>query len=443
MDYVPHTQEEINEMLKTIGIDSIDQLLKTIPQELQELSPMEKDGLSEWETFSFMERLGGKNTFLNYDHYLGGGAYDHFVPAVVDAIISRSEFLTSYTPYQAEASQGLLQAMFEYQSSICSLTKKEVANASVYDAASSCAEGVLMSLRVKHPRQRVLIAESVSLTIRQVIDQYLEGFGISAELVPFKKNGQLDLEDLSNKLDEQVACLLIASPNYFGQIESMKQIEALCQKKEVLLLHQSHLMAYALFEPRGDIAVGDTQAFGMPLQFGGPYAGYIACKKIFIRQLPGRIVGKTEDTNGKEGYVLTLQAREQHIRREKATSNICTNQALAALATLVSLYWYGPQGVKEVALANFQRASYLKEKLCEISGIKPLYDGMHFNEFVLQFSQPIDRLLEAFKEEKLLPGIPLEKTFSRLKNTLLVTVTEKKSMDQLKHFIEVARRICG
>lgn len=435
MDFISNKDQQQKEMLAAIGVNSVDDLFRDIPKELLCQRPVADDGLSEYEGLVLMEHLAAKNTFPSYKSYLGGGAYTHHIPSLVGSICSKAEFLTSYTPYQAEASQGMLQAIFEFQSAICALTGMDVANASVYDGASACAEAVLMALRFHKDRNRVYAAKSVHPYYRSVVKQYLSNQPVTIDEIPYQNNGLIAPCDI----DERTAAVLIQSPNFFGLMEDVKALTEAARKKGALVILCANPLAYGLFasaaELGADIAVGDCQPFGSPLQYGGPYAGYMACRQELVRQLPGRIVGETKDTQGRRGFVLTLQAREQHIRREKATSNICTNQALAAMASLVSLLWYGPVGIHELAKTNYQRAAYLKSQLSVASQFSPA----HFNEIVLSFKKPLDDVMAAFRKSGIEPGVPLQQFYPELKNSLLVAVTETKTQEDLDRYIHIAQ----
>ncbi len=445
MDFISNQKPQIEAMLAAIGIHRIEELFSTIPDDLKVKPPVQDDGLSEYEGLCLMEELAAKNTYPSFENYLGAGAYEHHVPALVGAVCSKSEFLTSYTPYQAEASQGMLQIIFEFQSAICALTGLDVANASVYDGASACAEAILMALRQNKPRQKLLIAESVHPHYRGVINQYLRSHDCPIEWIPFEKNWQMTIDQIQHHLDDQTAAILIQSPNFFGVLEQVKKISALAKEVGALTILCVNPMAYGLYssaaELGADIAVGDCQPFGIPLQFGGPYVGYMACRQDLVRQLPGRIVGETVDTQGRRGFVLTLQAREQHIRREKATSNICTNQALAALASLVAILWYGKKGVHELALTNYQRAAYLRQQLSNIAGVKVDMKAPIFNEFVVQFDRPLSEVQAHFRSQKIEPGLNLERYFSQLSSCLLVAVTEVKNQAQLDCYADLCRTL--
>lgn len=436
MDFISNQEPQIKEMLRVIGISDVEELFRDIPSSLRLPRPTKDDGLSEYEGRKLMEGLAAKNRYSDYEHYLGGGAYEHYVPALVGAICGKSEFLTSYTPYQAEASQGMLQIIFEYQSVICALTGMDVSNASLYDGASACAEAVLMALRLNKERKKVIMLSSLHPNYREVVWQYVCSYDIDLHVVH-------NMEELSENLNEETAGILIQSPNFFGEIEvKAKEAFAKAREKGVLSILCSNPLSYGLYTDAGelgaDIAVGDCQPFGIPLQFGGPYAGYIACRQEHVRQMPGRIVGETLDKAGKRGFVLTLQAREQHIRREKATSNICTNQALTALAALIGILWYGKEGVKKLALTNYQRTAYLRQKLGEIEGISVLTGEPFFNEFAVSFGKPLSLVIDHFRSHGIEPGLNLGRWYKDCEGQLLVCVTELKSKESLDRYIQVA-----
>lgn len=445
MDFISNQTPQIADMLAAIGIKSIEELFKVIPSRLQVPRPTEDDGLSEYEGLRLMEALAAKNTFPSFDSYLGAGAYEHHVPALVGAICSKSEFLTAYTPYQAEASQGMLQIIFEFQSAICALTGMDISNASVYDGGAACAEALLMSLRHQKPRTKILIAENLHPHYRGVVNQYLANQTQQIETIPFLENGHLDLMAFREKIDRETAAVLIQSPNFFGILEDVQEMAALAKQQGALTILCANPLAYGLFACAGelgaDIAVGDCQPLGLPLQFGGPYVGYMACHHDLMRQMPGRIVGETVDKQGKRGFVLVLQAREQHIRREKATSNICTNQALAALASLIALLWYGKEGLKKLALTNYQRAAYLKQQLEYLPHVKTLGEASHFNEFAVRFERPIEEVQRHFRAYGIEPGLSLGRYFPSLRQYLLVAVTETKNQEQLDRYVEAALRL--
>jgi len=445
MDFIANKEIQVQEMLKTIGVASIEELFCDIPTNLRRIAPAVDDGLSESEGMLLMEELSAKNTFPKFTSYLGGGAYEHHVPALVNAVCSKSEFLTSYTPYQAEASQGMLQAIFEYQSAVCALTGMDVSNASLYDGATACAEAILMALRLVKDRRKIVIARSLHPNYCAVIEQYLSSHDVEIEWISFKEDGSIDQSVALNLIDDQTVAVLLQYPNFFGVLDDVKSIAAKAKAHGALTIVNANPLVYALYasaeEIGADIAIGDTQPLGLPLHFGGPYVGYIACKQEFVRQMPGRIIGETVDSEGKRGFVLTLQAREQHIRREKATSNICTNQALAALASLVAILWYGKRGLKQLALTNYQRACYLKEKLSNLPGVKIMGNEPMFNEFAVKFSGNIEGIYSHFRSQGIEPGIDLGKFYPELAGYILIAVTETKSLEQLDRYVETARTI--
>lgn len=443
MDFVSNQEPQIREMLKAIGIDSIDDLFQAIPGNLRLPKPASDDGISEYEGLKLMEALADKNTFPKMESYLGGGAYEHHVPALVPAVCGKSEFLTAYTPYQPEASQGMLQIIFEFQSAVCALTGLEVSNASLYDGASACAEALLMALRHHKDRHKVLIARSLNPSYRAVAEQYLGSLGIRIETIPFLPGGKIDMDAFDSALDSTTAAVLVQYPNFLGVVDNLNDVAAKAKAAGALTVVSADPLVYGLYESAAeigaDIAVGDTQPFGLPLQYGGPYAGYMACRQELVRQMPGRIVGETRDGEGRRGFVLTLQAREQHIRREKATSNVCTNQALAALASLVAILWYGKEGIPKLALTNYQRTAYLKSRLETVHNIAILSKAPFFNEFAVKFDHPLQDVYGHFRKNGIEPGIDLGNYYPELKGCILVAVTETKSKQQLDRYVDIAK----
>lgn len=429
-------------MLKVIGAGSIEELFADIPAKLRMPRPVDDDGISEYEAMRLLESIAEQNTFPLLDSYLGAGAYEHHVPAIVGAICSKSEFLTSYTPYQAEASQGMLQIIFEYQSAICALTGMDVSNASLYDGASACAESVLMALRLQNEKNKIFVSKTLNPRYRAVVEQYLASHQVKVETIPYRPDGSLDADYLAEKIDKETAAVLVQSPNFLGVVEDLKPIGKKIKESGALFIICANPLSYGLYanarELGADIAVGDSQPFGLPLQFGGPYVGYLACRQEYVRQMPGRLAGETVDTDGRRGFVLTLQAREQHIRREKATSNICTNQALAALASLIGMLWYGNQGIHKLALTNYQRTAYLRDKLKLIPGVKLLGTHAFLNEFAVSFGKPAAQVQEGFRSHGIEPGVPLGRYYSELMEYFLVSVTETKNQAQLDKYVQVA-----
>lgn len=445
MDFISNKEPQVRQMLEDLGIKSIEDLFFAIPEKLKLIKPLLDDGLSEYEGISHMEALAKKNQYQNLDNYLGAGAYEHHVPAIVQAICGKSEFLTSYTPYQAEASQGMLQVIFEFQSAICALTGMDVANASLYDGASACGEALMMALRHQKGKHKIFIAQTLHPHYRAVAEQYLISQDKQIITIPHLTDGTLDQKFIQNEVDEYTAAILIQYPNFFGIVDKLSEMVSIAHKKKALVIVSANPLIYGLYASAGeldaDIAIGDCQPFGISLQFGGPYAGYIACKQELVRQLPGRIAGETVDTQGRRGFVLTLQAREQHIRREKATSNICTNQTLAALASLIGMLWYGQKGVQKLALANYQRASYLKDRLENLPNLQVFSKAPILNEFIMKFRQPIQKVFQHFHKYQIEPGLALGRYFPQLQNSLLIAVTEAKTKQQLDRYIEAAKSL--
>ncbi len=442
--YVPITDAERKKMLETIGAKTFDDLLQGIPKELRQEKLNLPKGLSEIELRHLLRDLAGKNeTSQTYLSFLGGGAYDHFIPAAVSHLISRSEFYTAYTPYQPEASQGTLQVLFEYQSMICELTGMDVSNASLYEGASATAEAALVA-RIATRREEVVVAESVHPEYRQVMKTYLLGVAPVHEISFSKEDGTVDVDQLRRMVNDKTACVIVQNPNFFGCIEDFGKIAALVHERGALLIACVNPIALAVLKSPGecgaDIAVGEGQPLGNMLNAGGPYFGFFAVKEPLTRKIPGRIVGETLDRNGKRAFVLTLQAREQHIRREKASSNICTNQTLNAIAGCMYLTLLGPRGLQEVARLNLQNSHYAMDRLCQTGIFSHRFKGAHFfNEFVLQSDRDLDLLCEELKKKKILPGLGLKRWYPQLGNCLLVCVTETKLRSQIEQFVEALR----
>ncbi len=433
--YIPKTDAERQEMLKSIGKKSIEELFEDIPKSVRLQKDLDVPGpYSELEITREMSRLANKNKSNDkVNSFLGGGSYDHYIPSVVNHILLRSEFYTAYTPYQPEISQGVLQSIFEFQSMICRITGMDVANASMYDGATAMAEAALVAVN-NNRKDTILISEAVNPNYKEVLSTYANALDIKIVTVPFNnETGQTDLESIQEKLNEDVAGVIIQSPNYFGVIENMPQIgEFLKEQKSLFIAVVDPISLGILNKPasyNADIVVGEGQPLGIPVSFGGPYLGFFATTNKLMRRMPGRIVGETVDKNGKKGFVLTLQTREQHIRRDKATSNICSNQALCALAASVYMSIMGEQGFKQVATQSLQKASYTKEKLKGIKGVKPLFSGPTFKEFAFTIEAP--DAIEALKKEDIYLGIDLEKNYPQFKGCFLTAVTEKKTREEI------------
>jgi glycine dehydrogenase subunit 1 len=440
MEYIPKTATEEREMLEAIGVASFDQLLE-IPAEFRLNRPLHLPApLSQME----LKREMLEMSRTNRDHtdvvsFLGGGSYDHFIPSTVDHVLSRSEFYTSYTPYQAEMSQGLLQTIYEYQTLICQLTGMEVSNASVYDGASALAEGALMAMRVTK-RNKVLIARSVHPNYRQVVKTYLSGLPLAKlKEIPLGE-GTTSLNLLEEAVDDQTAAVLIQHPNFFGQLEEMEEIERIAHAKGALLVMAVDPISLGVLktpgEYRADIAVGEGQPMGNGMSFGGPYVGFFATRREMIRQMPGRVVGATTDAQGRPGFCLTLQTREQHIRRERATSNICTNQAINALAAAVYLSTLGKEGLREAATLSLAKAHLAHQKIAALPGYSAPFAGPFFKEFVVRLPLPASRVLKRLQRDGILGGIDLGPYYRELKNHLLICVTEKRREEEIVRLAE-------
>ncbi len=442
MRYIPNTDADIGKMLKEIGVRNIIDLFSAVPEELiltEELAL--PPSLSESDLLSHMYAMGGENAHAgSYKCFLGGGAYSHFIPSAVTSIVSRSEFYTSYTPYQPEVSQGTLQAMFEYQTLMCELLGMDVSNASLYCGASSTAEAVLMALRVKKGGT-VIVSKAVHPEYRQVIRTYCgHGTGTLIE-VPFDKSGATDAGRLGELIDGETAAVVVQSPNFFGVIEDLERLEALVHEKNALLIAAfTEPLAFGILKPPGefgaDICCGEGQSFGIYQGFGGPHLGILTTKEKLLRNMPGRIVGRTKDENGKDAYVLTLSAREQHIRREKAKSNVCTNQGLCALTAAVYLEGLGKSGIRMLGLANHTRAEYAKKKLLDVDWVEPGFYGPTFNEFVLKLGHDPKEVVTRLLDKKMIAGIPLCDFYPGLRDCLLVTVTELASPEDIDALAE-------
>ncbi|WP_418621070.1 aminomethyl-transferring glycine dehydrogenase subunit GcvPA [Sellimonas intestinalis] len=433
--YVPNTKEQRQDMLKAIGLSSMEDLFVDIPQEVRLKGELEiPQGKSELEVKREMEDLAGKNRVFR-TIFRGEGAYRHYIPAAVTSIISKENFLTAYTPYQAEVSQGILQSIFEYQTMICDLTGMDASNASVYDGASAAAEGVAMCRERK--RAKALISGATSPYVIQTIQTYCHGNGMEMEVIP-EKDGKTDWEKLKARLDSGTACVYIQHPNFYGNLEDAKEIGELTHEagaKFVMGVNPISLgMLKTPAEYGADVAVGEGQPLGLPLAFGGPYIGFMACTDKMMRRLPGRIVGQTKDRNGKTGYVLTLQAREQHIRREKASSNICSNQALCALAVTVYLSSMGNEGLREAALQSASKAHYLSKEL-ETIGYHTENQGTFFHEFVTTSKVSAKETLDALEAQGILGGYPLDE------HRILWCCTEVNTKEEMDDVIRILKEV--
>lgn len=433
--YVPSTLQERQEMLESIGLSSIDQLFSHIPDELKLKGELNlPSGMSELEVSSAMKKIAAKNVVFG-SIFRGAGAYDHYIPSIVKSVTGKEEFLTAYTPYQAEISQGVLQSIFEYQTMICELTGMDVSNASVYDGATAAAEAVNMCC--ERSRKVVFCSAAAHPDTIAVVKTYCWAAGHELVLLPVK-DGKTDLDAMASQLDKKTsACLYLQSPNFFGQLEEMEKAAEMIHSVGAKLIAGCNPIALGLLktpaEQGADIAVGEGQPLGMPLSFGGPYLGFMAATQAMMRKLPGRIVGETVDVDGKRAFVLTLQAREPHIRREKASSNICSNQALCALTASVYLATVGPDGLKQAASLCYQKAHYLAQQLCSIPGVSLRYSGTFFHEFVTD-QKDSDKLLSALEQQGILGGYPLAD------GGILWCATEKNTKEEMDRVVEIIRK---
>jgi glycine dehydrogenase subunit 1 len=446
MPYFPNTADDQREMLAAIGAASLDELFAMVPGELR----LKRDlclppALGEMELTAQMVSLAGKNVSAAcVPCFLGGGCYDHFIPAAVDTISSRSEFYTAYTPYQAEASQGTLQAMFEYQTLIAELTGMDFSNSSMYDGGSAAVEAVLMSLHVGKRTGRVVVAESVHPEYRQTLKTYLVNTETELHTVGTKE-GYLAPADLEAAVNDQTACVLVQHPNFFGCLEEVETLAEIAHKKGAIFIVIFDPISLGLLKRPGDygadIAVAEGQSLGNPMAYGGPYLGIMACREPFLRRMPGRLVGQTVDRRGKRCWTLTLQTREQHIRREKATSNICTNQGLFALRAAVYLSLMGPQGMRQVAELCLQKSRYALDRLTsggKTGKLEKVFDRPTFKEFVIRVKDGrVDELLAAAGKQYLFPGVPLRNWYPQLADCLLVAVTEKRTKAEIERLEKI------
>jgi len=441
MDYCPHTSDDINQMQAAIGVKSIEELFADIPGKFRlHRIPDMPASLSEQEVFGMMQAISGKNRIPRLT-LTGAGAYAHFIPAVVGHIVGRAEFYTAYTPYQAEISQGILQAIYEYQTMIARLTGTEIANASMYDGASSSAEAAVLSAKMSN-RSKIVVARSVHPQYRQVLKTYCWANGYTIAEAPYTDSGQLDLSGLQSAIDESVAAVMVQSPNFFGCIEDIEPIADAAHKSGALLIAVfTEGTSLGILKPAGacgaDFVVGEGQSFGNPVNYGGPYLGIFAAREKYMRRIPGRLAGATVDKNGKRGFVLTLQTREQHIRREKATSNICSNEALCALAAGVYLAALG-KNLGKLASLNVCKAQYLRNGLLQLAGWQEVFSAPVYNEFTLRCpdARAVNEKLQA---EGITGAYDLQKDYPELANMLLFCVTEMLSKNDMDRVIEIIK----
>jgi glycine dehydrogenase subunit 1 len=445
MPYFYNTADDIAAMLQAIGVGSIDELFAGVPDELRLKRPLNvPPALSEMELAQHLADLAAKNSHTGQKVcFLGGGAYDHFVPAVVDALAGRGEFYTSYTPYQPEVSQGNLQVMFEYQTLICELTGMDVSNASLYDGGSAVAEGVLLAMSVTGRHKKVVVAESVHPHYREILETYFASIGTHLLTVP-TPGGIVNTADLAAAVDQETACVLLQHPNFFGCLENVSAIAKIAHEAGALLVQSFDPISLGLLKRPGDlgadVAVAEGQSLGTPLLYGGPYLGIMACKEQFVRRMPGRIAGQTVDRRGRRCWVLTLQTREQHIRREKATSNICTNQGLFALRAAIYLAQMGPQGMRETAELCLRKSHYARQQLTAGRRLSLAFDHPTFKEFVIRDNDGrAGELLAQATDAGYLAGIPLGQWYPKLDDCFLVCVTEKRTKAEIDGLVDALR----
>ncbi|HCZ5949763.1 aminomethyl-transferring glycine dehydrogenase subunit GcvPA [Staphylococcus aureus] len=439
--YIPLTEKDKQEMLQTIGAKSIGELFGDVPSDIllnRDLNIAE--GEAETTLLRRLNRIASKNiTKETHTSFLGSGVYDHYAPSVVDAMISRSEFYTAYTPYQPEISQGELQAIFEFQTLICELTDMDVANSSMYDGMTSFAEACILAFS-QTKKNKIVVSKGLHYQALQVLHTYAKTRK-EFEVVEIDLDGTVtDLKKLEAAVDDETAAVAVQYPNFYGSIEDLEKIHSFIEDKKALFIVYANPLALGLLTPPGsfgaDIVVGDTQPFGIPAQFGGPHCGYFATTKKLMRKVPGRLVGQTQDDEGNRGFVLTLQAREQHIRRDKATSNICSNQALNALASSIAMSALGKQGIYDIAVQNIEHANYAKQQFIK-KGFEVL-DGTSFNEFVVKFDKPIQQVNEELVKYNIIGGFDLGVVSDDFKNHMLIAVTELRTKDEIDTFVEKA-----
>jgi glycine dehydrogenase subunit 1 len=443
MRYLPKSPDERREMLASIGARSIDDLFASIPEQFRLKAPLALPGpFSEHEIIQYFRERAAENS-CGYTSFLGAGVYNHLSSVVTDSLIQRGEFLTSYTPYQAEISQGTLQAIFEFQTLMSELTGMEVANASMWDGSTATTEAVLMAARLTG-RNRVVVARSLHPEYRQVLDTYTRNLDLQIKEVGFTATGQIDAAQLEAVIDKQTAAVVVQSPNFFGVIENVAKLAQLAHAREALLVTAitEGVSLGAVRPPAGaDIVAMEAQSFGLAPSFGGPYAGVIATRDKFVRQLPGRLAGETVDTEGRRGYVLTLATREQHIRREKATSNICTNQALCALAVTIHLCLLGKEGLKELAAQNLAKARFALEELEKVPGVRRAFSGPFFNEFAVELPRSVKMVNAELLREKIIGPLPLGSFYPELTKRALFCVTETTTRAEIERMTAALRRI--
>lgn len=444
--YIANTPEDIQEMLKAIGLESVDQLFEDIPKDIKLSRELDlPKSKSELEVGSYLKKLADKNCSMSeLTSFLGAGAYDHYIPSIVNHVISRSEFYTSYTPYQPEISQGTLQYIFEFQTLIANLTGMDLANASLYDGGTAVVEAALMAAAYSR-KDEIIISKSVKPDARKILHTYAHVQNLKVIEVDIK-DGVTDMEALDGLVNDNTAAVIVQSPNFFGIVEDLEAIGKVAHKgKKTTFIASVDPISLGILKKPGDmdvdVVVGEGQSLGIPVSFGGPYLGFMAVKKDYVRKIPGRIVGQTEDLDGKRSFVLTLTAREQHIRREKATSNICSNQGLNSLAATVYMVTMGKEGLREVALQSTKKAHYAYEQLIKSGKFKPVFDKPFFKEFALTSDIAPEKINEELRKENIIGGYDLGKEYPQFENSILYAVTEKRTKEEIDKLTSVMEGI--
>lgn len=436
-DFIANTEKDTRQMLEAVGVKDIEELFCDIGPHLRTRSFDLPEGRSEQEVVAHVKKIASRNA-TDLVLFVGAGFYDHFIPAVVETLSGRGEFTTAYTPYQPECSQGTLQAIYEYQSALCRLTGMEIANASLYDGGTALYEAMMMARRITG-RDRVLVDDAVSPIYRTMLETYTRNLHIEFVGIPVL-HGQTDRSSIKKHLNDSVACVILQNPNFFGAIDDHADIAEEAHRAGALVVQSVYPIALGVLKTPGamgaDIVTGEGQSLGLPLSFGGPYLGFMSSKKEFARKMPGRIVGATVDAQGRRGYVLTLQAREQHIRREKATSNICSNEALCALRAVIYLAHLGRQGLKELAELNHQKAEFAKNLLSNIKGVIVKQSSPTFNEFTVVLPEDPEEVIAKMIKKGFAAGFPLGRYYPGMKDYMIVAVTEKRTRDDIVRFAE-------
>ena len=440
--YIANTAEDVRAMLHAIGVPSVDALFSDIREEHRPRSFNLPDGRSEFEVVSELDRLARKNAY-DLKLFIGGGYYDHYIPAAVTALMTRGEFLTAYTPYQPECSQGTLQSLYEFQSLICALTHMEIANASLYDGGTALYEAMMMAVRITG-KKRIIMDGGVSPIYRKIIRSYTNNLDIAFVETPVV-HGQSHRPDIKGLLNNETAAVILQNPNFFGSVDDFSDIVAMAKEFGVLTIMSVYPVSLGLLKTPGemgaDIVTGEGQSLGLPLHFGGPYLGFMATKKEYMRKMPGRIVGQTVDRQGRRCFVNTLQAREQHIRREKATSNICTNEALCAIQAAVFMSLVGPEGMKELARLNFSKAEFARKTVGEIPGVEVKRSAPTFNEFTVCLPKDAQDVVEAMIPKGFASGFPLGRYYPGMDRYMVVAVTEKRTKQDILLYAETLKEV--